>query len=74
MKTYLESTPDVWHSPYKIAFDKATDVFDSTCVDKLRAIAKISPPRVSYTEREKLFSNLLRIVKSPSGSGLHCVK
>lgn len=66
MKSYLESTPDVWRSPYKILFDKATDVFDPACVDKLRTIAKVSPPRVSYVDREKLFSNLLKVRKTPS--------
>ena len=66
MKSYLESTPDVWRPPYKILFDKVTDVFDPACVDKLRAIAKVSPLRVSYVDREKLFSNLLKIRKTPS--------
>lgn len=66
MKSYLESTPDVWRPPYKITFVKSTDVFDSTCIDKLRAIVKASPPRVSYEERERIFSNLLRIRRSPT--------
>lgn len=66
MKTYLESTPNVWTSPYKIEFDKTTDVFDANCVNKLRAIAKVSPPRVSTIEREKLFSNLLKVREMPA--------
>jgi hypothetical protein len=65
MRSYLRSTPDVWMPPYKIELNKLTDVFDESCVDKLRALADVSPPRVSHTDKEKLFSNLLRILRIP---------
>jgi hypothetical protein len=65
MRSYLRSTPDVWQPPYKIEFNKLMDVFDESCVDKLRALADVSPPRVSHTDKEKMFSNLLRIPRIP---------
>jgi len=65
MRSYLRSTPDVWKPPYKIEFSKSTDIFDESCVDELQTIADVSPPRISYTEKEKLFSNLLRIPRIP---------
>lgn len=66
MKSYLASTPEVWQPPYKIMFDKIADVFDSTCIDKLREIVRVSPSRISSIEHERLFSNLLRVRKTPS--------
>lgn len=65
MKTFLKTTPEVWHPPHKVIFDKSEDVFDLECLEKLHNIAKVSPPRVSKGEKEKLYSNLLEIRKMP---------
>jgi hypothetical protein len=65
MRAYLKTKAEVWKPPYKIEFDKSQDVFDESCVDKLRAIANVSPPRVFYTQKEKLYSNLLKIRRMP---------
>lgn len=65
MRSYLKTKVEVWKPPYKIEFDKNQDVFDESCVNKLHATANISPPRISYTHKEKLYSNLLKIVRLP---------
>jgi hypothetical protein len=65
MKTYLNSTPNVWQSPYKITFNKAEEEFTSACLPRIQNIAQISPSRISHKEQEKLFSNLLEIPKMP---------
>lgn len=65
MTTYLNSTPNVWKSPYKITFNKAEDEFTSDCLSRIQSIAQIGSSRISNKEREKLFSNLLKIPKMP---------
>lgn len=65
MKAYLNSTPHVWQSPYKITFDKAEDEFTAHCLLSIQNIAQVSSSRVSHKEQEKLFSNLLKIQKMP---------
>jgi hypothetical protein len=65
MQSYLKKTIEVWRPPFKITFDKQVDVFDNSCLDKMRAIADVSPPRISYQHKEKLYSNLFRITKLP---------
>ena len=61
----MRNTPNVWSPPFKIAFNKITDQFDSDCYDSLCALADVSPPRVSVQSKERLFSNLLRVRRLP---------
>lgn len=65
MKAYLNTTSNVWQSPYKITFNKAEDEFTPDCALSIQNLAQISPSRVSRKEQEKLFSNLLEIRKMP---------
>jgi hypothetical protein len=64
-KSYLRTTPQVFQSPTRIVFDKATDRFDEQCYDTLCKLAAGSPPRISHQQCERLFSNLLLVKRSP---------
>ncbi|MCL4279994.1 MAG: DUF4365 domain-containing protein, partial [Ignavibacteriaceae bacterium] len=65
VKSYIKTTPNVWHPPFKIDFGKAVDEFTPNCLSRLQEIAGISPPRISFNQKERLFSNLLRLQKWP---------
>ena len=65
VRGYVKNTPSVWKHPFKVSFDKTQDTFDRFCADKLMAISDSSPPRVSYSEKEQLYSNLLKITQIP---------
>jgi len=65
VKGYIRSTPEVFRPPFRITFDKATDEFSPACYNDICRIANVSPSRVSKQERERLFSNLLLVRRSP---------
>jgi len=65
VRTYVRSTPNVWQKPYRITFNKATDVFSAAAYDATAQLAQISPSRVSFQQKERLFSNLLLIKRLP---------
>jgi hypothetical protein len=65
VKTYVKNTPNIFQPPFRITFDKAKDVFDASWREQLREIAKVSPPRVAYDQRERLYSNLLLVKRGP---------
>ena len=66
IQSYVKDTPNVWQPPHKILFNKATDEFTSNCFQSVRALAPTAnSPRISFTEQERLFSNLLRIRRMP---------
>ncbi|MGC9323050.1 MAG: DUF4365 domain-containing protein, partial [Kosmotogaceae bacterium] len=62
VKSYVQSTPEVWSPPYQVVFDKARDEFSVDCLQSVRELAPASQStRVSYTQRERLISNLLQV-------------
>lgn len=65
VKAYIKTTPNVWQPPFKIEFGKSVDEFTPNSLPQLQEIAGISPPRVSLNQKERLFSNLLRLQKLP---------
>jgi hypothetical protein len=65
IKSYVLSQGAIFKAPLHVRFDKATDVFDSKCLDKVTAAARVSPPRISQEQREKLYSNLLLVKAMP---------
>lgn len=65
VKAYIKTTPNVWQPPFKIEFGKSVDEFTPDSLPQLQEIAGISPPRVSLNQKERLFSNLLRLQKLP---------
>jgi hypothetical protein len=65
VKSYIKTAPNVWHPPFKIDFGKLVDEFTPSCLPRLQEIAGISSPRVSLNQKERLFSNLLRLQKWP---------
>lgn len=65
VRTYIRSNPHVWQRPFKITFNKATDVFSGGAADAIRALGNAGPPRVSTQERERLFTNLLLVKRIP---------
>jgi len=66
IKSYIKSTPNVWQPPHRIVFNKATDEFTPTCFQTFRSLAPESQStRISFTEQERLISNLLRIKRMP---------
>jgi hypothetical protein len=66
IQSYVKNTPNVWQPPYKITFNKVTDEFTYYCFQSIRSLASVTAsPRISFTEQERLFSNLLRLRKVP---------
>lgn len=65
IKSYVQSTPNVWKAPHRVVFNKSTDEFNAACYGRLCDVAKVSPPRVSVKEQERLYSNLLRVRRLP---------
>ena len=66
VKSYIKSTRNVWQRPFHFEFRKDHDEFSSSSYEALRTIAQVSSPRVSFQEKEKLYSNLLLITQLPN--------
>ena len=65
VKQYIKETLDVFQRPFRIRFDKTKDCFGPTSKDAVCYHASVSPPRISFTEKERLFSNLLLVRQLP---------
>ena len=61
IKSYIKNALE----PSRIEFDKTSDIFTHNCYEQICEIAKVSPPRISMEQRERLFSNLLLVKRSP---------
>jgi hypothetical protein len=66
VKEYIRSTPDVFSKPHQIRFDKADDEFSASSKSEVSRHAGASPTRISFNQKEKLFSNLLPVRKLPT--------
>lgn len=66
IKSYVQSTPTVFQAPVHITFEKASDIFAPKCYQQICEIAKVTPRRISMKQRERLFSNLLLVKRSPT--------
>lgn len=65
VKTYIRQTPNVFQPPLEIVFDKASDLFSASAKESVSRHAHVSPPRLSFDAKERLFSNLLPIRRFP---------
>lgn len=65
VKTYIRQTPNVFQPPLEVVFDKASDLFSSSAKESVCRHAHVSPPRLSFEAKERLFSNLLPIRRLP---------
>lgn len=65
VRSYVRSAENIWHVPHHIAYDKASDRFTAESYLAIRAVAHSSPPRVSFQEQERLYSNLLLVKRTP---------
>lgn len=66
IQSYVKNTPNVWQPPHKIVFNKAVDEFSPDCFQSVHTLAPTTKtPRISFTEQERLFSNLFRIRGMP---------
>lgn len=65
VKDFVRSDPEAFKPPFQVTFNKATDEFNVGYFAKVAAYAGTSPPRVSLTEREKLYTNLLPVLALP---------
>lgn len=65
IKSYIKSTPNVFQPPLSISFVKGDDELTHDCYDRIFQLTKISPPRVSFDQKERLFSNLLLVKRTP---------
>ena len=66
VKEYIRSTPDVFSKPLHIRFDKAHDEFAASSKSEVGRHAGASPTRISFEQKERLFSNLLPVRKLPT--------
>ncbi len=65
VKAYIRDTPGVFSKPHHIKFDKTKDEFTASSKAAVVHHAKVSPPRISFDQKERLFTNLLPIKKLP---------
>ena len=65
IQSYVKEDLADFGSPHKVEFRKPQDEFNVGCYQRLCELADISPPRVDYTKRERLFSNRLLVTKQP---------
>jgi hypothetical protein len=65
VQSYIRATPRIWQAPYRILFDKRTDEFSPARKDHVTALAGVSPPRISFHQKERLFSNLFLVKRLP---------
>jgi hypothetical protein len=61
VKQYIRDTPGVFSKPHHIRFDKTRDVFTASSKGDVCQHAKVSPPRISFEQKERLFTNLLPV-------------
>lgn len=66
IKTYIRETPDVFQTPLEVVFDKSADLFSATANESVCEHAAVSPPRLSFDEQERLYSNLLPVKRIPT--------
>jgi len=65
IKTYIRETADVWQAPLEVVFNKSVDLFSSAANESVCKHAAVSPPRLSFDEKERLYSNLLPVKRLP---------
>ena len=65
IKTYIRTTADVWQPPLEVVFNKAADQFTSEAKNNVCEYAAVSPPRISFDQQERLYSNLLPVKRLP---------
>ena len=65
IKSYIRDTADVFSTPLEVVFDKATDQFQVESKQQVYDQAAISPPRISFEEKERHYSNLLPVKRLP---------
>lgn len=66
IQSYVKTTSKIWQPPLKIVFNKTTDEFSPSCFQSVRSLAPTAvSPRISFTDQERLFSNLLQIKQMP---------
>jgi Domain of unknown function (DUF4365) len=65
IKAYIRDTVGVFAKPHQIKFDKTKDKFSASSKDDICQHAKVSPPRISFEQKERLFTNLLPIKMLP---------
>lgn len=65
IKPLVRATPGIFQPPCFIPFDKTQDEFALPSYERLCQVASVSPPRVSRQDRERLYSNLLLVKRTP---------
>jgi hypothetical protein len=65
IKSYFANDERALEPPLKVTFDKQTDCFDESTLDRLLDLCERAPERVSLSRPETLYSNILEAVKLP---------
>lgn len=65
IKSYIQATANVWHAPLEVIFDKSADLFSPNSKDSVCEHAAVSPPRISFDQQERFYSNLLPVKRLP---------
>lgn len=65
VRSYVRGETNVFQPPLRITFDKATDEFTATSRNVVCEHAAVSPTRISFESKERLFCNLLPVKTLP---------
>lgn len=65
IKSYVRTTKGIFQAPLHIRFNKSTDEFTSEKYPQVSDASAVSPPRIAWDQREKLYSNLLLVKHGP---------
>jgi hypothetical protein len=65
IQSYITGTPEVFRAPLQVIFDKSVDLFSASAEEAVYKHSSISPPRISFKDQERLYSNLLPVDRLP---------
>jgi hypothetical protein len=65
VRSYVKETLSVFQRPCKIVFDKNEDEFNAAYFSKVKKYADVSEARVSFKQKEELYTNLFPVRTLP---------
>lgn len=66
VRSYVKSTLNAFQAPHRILFDKSKDEFNATYFTQIKTHADVGETRVSFQQKEELYSNLFPVRRAPA--------